>query len=76
LTPSDVGRETLPEGWSSKETYALRYVHNKDLYILKGTKTEGDIVFNLVVGCAFGCPFVNAESYFLNGSIITEWSTT
>ncbi|XP_023716810.1 proteasome inhibitor PI31 subunit isoform X2 [Cryptotermes secundus] len=48
LTPSDVGRETLPDCWSAKETYALRYVHNKDLYILKGTKTEGDIVFNLV----------------------------
>jgi hypothetical protein len=49
LTCSDVGRETLPEDWSSKETYALRYVHNNDLYVLKGMKTEADIVLNLLV---------------------------
>jgi hypothetical protein len=49
LTTTDVGEETLPEGWSSEETYSLRYVYNKDLYILKGVKTEADIVFNLLV---------------------------
>lgn len=49
LTTTDVGGEILPEGWSSEDTYSLRYVYNKDLYILKGVKTEADIVLNLLV---------------------------
>jgi hypothetical protein len=49
LTDFDVGREILPDGWSVTETYALRYVHNNSLYILKGVKTEADIVLNLLV---------------------------
>lgn len=49
FTDSDVGRETLPDGWSGTETYAVRYVHNNSLYILKGVKTEADIVLNLLV---------------------------
>jgi hypothetical protein len=49
FTDSDVGRETLPDGWSATETYAVRYVHNNSLYVLKGVKTEADIVLNLLV---------------------------
>jgi len=48
LTDSDVGKEILPDGWSGTETYTLRYVHNNSLYILKGVKTEADIVLNLL----------------------------
>ncbi|GLH14433.1 Proteasome inhibitor PI31 subunit [Gryllus bimaculatus] len=45
---SDEGSETLPEGWSDNAVYALRYVHNSSLFILHGTTSEDDIIFNLM----------------------------
>ncbi|XP_067008959.1 proteasome inhibitor PI31 subunit [Anabrus simplex] len=48
LLESEVGSETLPEGWNAEDTYALRYAHNKRLFILRGVRTEGDIIFNLL----------------------------
>ncbi|XP_069678551.1 proteasome inhibitor PI31 subunit-like [Periplaneta americana] len=48
LSPSEVGSETLPKDWSSGDSYALRYVRDNELYILKGVKSEADIVFNFL----------------------------
>ena len=69
LTDSDVGREILPDGWSVTETYALRYVHNNSLYILKGVKTEADIVLNLLVWCTV-CSEVSGRDTLNNTSLL------
>jgi hypothetical protein len=69
LTDSDVGREILPDGWSVTETYALRYVHNGSLYILKGVKTEADIVLNLLVWCTL-CSEVSGRDTLKNTSLL------
>ncbi|KAJ9593359.1 hypothetical protein L9F63_015063 [Diploptera punctata] len=48
LSDCDVGSELLPKDWSVKDNYALRYVLDNKLYILKGVKTEADCIFNLL----------------------------
>lgn len=49
LLPTDVGSELMPDGWNaSQDSYALRYVHNKKLYLLLGAKTEDNLVINLL----------------------------
>ncbi|PSN43741.1 Proteasome inhibitor PI31 subunit [Blattella germanica] len=49
ISDCDVETESLPEGWNANNTYTLRYIHNKQLYLLKGVKCEADIVINLLV---------------------------
>lgn len=46
--PSEKGSELLPEGWHTRPNYALRYLQNGELYILHGTKSDEDLLFNLL----------------------------
>ncbi|KOC65517.1 Putative proteasome inhibitor [Habropoda laboriosa] len=47
--PSEKGSQLLPEGWSAKQIYELRYIKDKDLYILLGLRTndDEDLLINL-----------------------------
>nr|CAD7401100.1 unnamed protein product [Timema cristinae] len=47
LTGSERESECLPEGWNQNR-YKLRYVHNKQLFILHGIISQGAIIFNLL----------------------------
>nr|CAD7411058.1 unnamed protein product [Timema poppensis] len=47
LTGSEKEGESLPEGWNQNR-YKLRYVHNKQLFILHGIISQGAIIFNLL----------------------------
>nr|CAD7448223.1 unnamed protein product [Timema bartmani] len=47
LTGSERESESLPEGWNQNR-YKLRYVHNKQLFILHGIISQGAIIFNLL----------------------------
>nr|CAD7590165.1 unnamed protein product [Timema genevievae] len=47
LTGSERESESLPEGWNQNR-YKLRYVHNKQLFILHGITSQGAIIFNLL----------------------------
>lgn len=39
----------LPDNWNDDDkNYALRYVHNKQLYILLGLRTEGSLIITLM----------------------------
>ncbi|XP_075168179.1 proteasome inhibitor 31 kDa [Haematobia irritans] len=41
--------ELLPDNWNDNEkNYALRYIHNKQLYILLGLRTEGSLIITLM----------------------------
>lgn len=42
------GSELLPEGWNQQPNYTLRYVFKEKLYILLGTKSDSDFLFNLL----------------------------
>ncbi|XP_011290443.2 proteasome inhibitor PI31 subunit [Musca domestica] len=43
------GSELLPDNWNDDEkNYALRYVHNKQLYLLLGLRTEGSLIITLM----------------------------
>ncbi|XP_055386515.1 proteasome inhibitor PI31 subunit [Condylostylus longicornis] len=49
LSTDDEGSELLPVGWNENEnSFALRYVFNKELFILLGALTEGLLVVNLL----------------------------
>ncbi|XP_015600904.1 proteasome inhibitor PI31 subunit [Cephus cinctus] len=48
LDQSDQGSELLPEEWSKHSNYALRYVKEGKLYILLGTKSDEDLLLNLM----------------------------
>lgn len=44
-----MGSELLPDGWNDHDiNYALRYVHDKKLYILLGHKSEDCLIINLL----------------------------
>ncbi|XP_037927625.1 proteasome inhibitor PI31 subunit-like [Teleopsis dalmanni] len=49
-TEDEVGSELLPEFWNDSDfRYRLRYVHNKQLYLLIGHVVSGDkVLFNLL----------------------------
>ena len=70
LSDCEVGSESLPKDWSAKDTYALRYLYNGELYILKGIKTEADSVFNLLVRI-----FRNSAELFCMNLLICEYPT-
>ncbi|XP_013112807.2 proteasome inhibitor PI31 subunit [Stomoxys calcitrans] len=43
------GSELLPDNWNDDDkNYALRYTHNKQLYILLGLRTEGSLIITLM----------------------------
>ncbi|EDW01524.1 proteasome inhibitor PI31 subunit [Drosophila grimshawi] len=49
LSEDEEGSELLPDHWNGDSTkYALRYVHNKVLYLLLGHITEDDLILNLL----------------------------
>ncbi|KAL5289051.1 PSMF1 family protein [Megaselia abdita] len=49
LTDQETGSELLPDGWNgSHEKYTIRYVSNKNLYILIGTSCENMFLINLL----------------------------
>ncbi|XP_046734716.1 proteasome inhibitor PI31 subunit isoform X3 [Diprion similis] len=48
LNPSDIGSELLPNGWNQNPNYALRYVKEGKLYILLGTRSDADLILNLM----------------------------
>lgn len=37
------------KNWNKLPTYELKYVNNKELFILQGVTAEDDIVFNFMV---------------------------
>lgn len=43
------GSELLPNNWNDNDdNYALRYTHNKQLYILLALRTEGSLIITLL----------------------------
>ncbi|XP_015524771.1 proteasome inhibitor PI31 subunit isoform X1 [Neodiprion lecontei] len=48
FNPNEVGSELLPNGWNQNPNYALRYVKEGKLYILLGTKSDADLILNLM----------------------------
>lgn len=48
FTGDEPASELLPKDWNKSATYGLRYVNNKELFILRGVTAEDDIVFNLM----------------------------
>lgn len=48
FTGNEATSELLPKDWNKSTTYGLRYVNNKELFILRGVTAEDDIVFNFV----------------------------
>ncbi|XP_012274736.1 proteasome inhibitor PI31 subunit [Orussus abietinus] len=46
--PSEQGSESLPDEWNQRPNYALRYVKEGKLYILLGTKSDADLLLNLL----------------------------
>lgn len=53
MTESDTSSELLPDDWNAGEfNYALRYIHDGQLYILHGIQSEGTLILNLLVSCA------------------------
>ncbi|KAH0949441.1 hypothetical protein HN011_000292 [Eciton burchellii] len=42
------GSELLPSEWNTSPNYALRYLKNKELYILLGVRSNMDLLLNLV----------------------------
>ena len=49
LTGDEPASELLPKDWNKSASYGLRYVNNKELFILRGVTADDDIVFNLMV---------------------------
>lgn len=49
IKDSETGSEALPEDWNKEASYALRYVYEDKLYVLRGARTEDDILFNLLL---------------------------
>lgn len=49
VTDQDIGSELLPDGWNgSHEKYTIRYISNRDLYILIGTNSRDTLLINLL----------------------------
>ncbi|KAL1139625.1 hypothetical protein AAG570_006605 [Ranatra chinensis] len=48
LTGNETSGETLPQGWNRTNSYALRYVADNQLFILRGITSDDSIVFNLL----------------------------
>ncbi|OXU22164.1 hypothetical protein TSAR_000639 [Trichomalopsis sarcophagae] len=48
IGPDETGTELLPDGWNQAPNYTLRYVKEGKLYILIGTKSEADLLLNLL----------------------------
>ncbi|KAL7299419.1 hypothetical protein TKK_0007662 [Trichogramma kaykai] len=46
--PEENGSELLPEGWSQNTNYSLRYIRNKELYILIILKSEKNLLLNFL----------------------------
>ncbi|XP_076685110.1 proteasome inhibitor 31 kDa isoform X2 [Andrena cerasifolii] len=45
---SETASEFLPEGWNTCPNYALRYLNEGKLYILHGTRSDEDLLLNLL----------------------------
>ncbi|XP_076636866.1 proteasome inhibitor 31 kDa [Colletes latitarsis] len=45
---SEKGTKLLPEGWNKRPNYVLRYAKDKKLYILYGTRSDDDLLINLL----------------------------
>ena len=45
---SETASELLPEGWNTRPNYALRYLNEGKLYILHGTRSDEDLLLNLL----------------------------
>ncbi|XP_043258806.1 proteasome inhibitor PI31 subunit [Colletes gigas] len=45
---SEKGSKLLPEGWNKRPNYVLRYAKDKKLYILYGTRSDDDLLINLL----------------------------
>ncbi|XP_012259462.2 proteasome inhibitor PI31 subunit [Athalia rosae] len=45
---ADTGSELLPEDWNQKPNYTLRYLKEGKLYILIGTRSDADLLLNLM----------------------------
>lgn len=49
LSEDEEGSELLPNGWNNNtDKYALRYVYDKNLYVLLATKSENVLIINLL----------------------------
>jgi len=55
VTGGETTSELLPAGWNDSETYAIRYLREKELFILRGIRTDDTLILNLLVsGMVFG----------------------
>ncbi|XP_076183163.1 proteasome inhibitor 31 kDa isoform X2 [Ptiloglossa arizonensis] len=45
---SEKGSELLPKEWNTRPNYALRYIKDKKLYIFHGTRSDEDLLLNLL----------------------------
>lgn len=65
ITEDEHGSELLPEGWNEETNYKLRYILNKQLYVLQCNEVDGSLLINLLVRVTSHSRSISLFSIFL-----------